>query len=96
MVNYENLVTQLLQPAHENQDLVHEYLKVLQPAIWRTVERQGTVLEKRYQSIFSALERAATNLHKYKDSLNKLKDSIEKSDSIQKTLVDVKNFKSYS
>jgi predicted component of type VI protein secretion system len=76
----------------------------LQPTIDRTVERQGNVLEKRlnvvtqirYQSLFSALERANNNLVKYRQSLDDLKNSIDKSDLMQLTLMEVQNYKSYS
>ncbi|KAM3128329.1 hypothetical protein pb186bvf_019572 [Paramecium bursaria] len=85
-----------MEPPKQEKVVTDDYITNLQQAIDSSRDRQDAVLEKRYQQLFTALERAKNNYMRYSQSLQNLKDSIDKSSQIQKVLEDVTAYKNYS
>lgn len=59
----------MMEIANEGKDDLDGYVDNLQTAIDATRERQEAILEKRYTSIFTALERAKNNYLRFSLSL---------------------------
>lgn len=67
--------------------------KDTKPSLKRGIQQPYWI---RYNSIFTALERAKNNYIRFSLSLQTLKDSIDKSPQMQQLLADLHNYHNYS